>query len=141
MPERFQRVCREGGCMVRTNSRSGYCLNHEKDNTQKQWRAIYDKERHADPVQKLYTGIAWERIKNMLRARGNVICQRRGCMHFVEIYHHIISPREDPTLMYAPRNIVGVCRQHHPNTEGEPKENLGRLDEVYRPTIWADVAL
>jgi hypothetical protein len=78
----------------------------------------------------------------MLRGRGNVICQKiengKQCTRPVEIFHHIISPRENPALMYDPRNIVGVCRQHHPPTEGEPKENLPRLREIYVPTIWSD---
>jgi len=38
--------------------------------------------------------------------------------------------------MYTPSNVVGVCRQHHPPTEGEPKENLQRLREIYVPTVW-----
>jgi hypothetical protein len=141
MGERFQKRCNEPGCVLRTAHRSGYCEQHQKDNTRKRQRAIYDRERHQDAVSKGYNA-TWGKIKTMLRGRGNVICQKiengKQCTRPVEIFHHIISPRENPALMYDPRNIVGVCRQHHPPTEGEPKENLPRLREIYVPTIWSD---
>ena len=142
MPERFQKICRESGCTVRTNSRSGYCPAHEKDNARARQRAEYDAERHKGPFKNLYTRVAWARLKSMLRNRGNVICQRivdgKQCTHYVEIFHHVISPEEDVSKMYDWHNIRGVCRQHHPNTPGEPKQNLFRLDEIYAPTIWSD---
>jgi hypothetical protein len=37
--------------------------------------------------------------------------------------------------MYTVSNIVGVCRFHHPPTEGEPEENLPRISEIYAPTF------
>jgi 5-methylcytosine-specific restriction protein A len=141
MGERFQRRCNEPGCTTRTADRSGYCPKHVADNTRKRQRALYDAERHKDPISKGYN-VIWDRIKTMLRNRGNVICQRivdgQQCRMPVEIFHHLISPRENPALMYDWQNIVGVCRQHHPPTEGEPKENLPRLAEIYVPTIWCD---
>lgn len=142
MGERFQKVCLEPGCIVRTANRGGYCDLHLNDNARKRRTAIYDRERHKDPIAKLYASVIWARLKTMLRGRGNVICQRivdgRRCTRPVEYFHHIISPRENPARMYDWRNIVGVCHQHHPPTEGEPKENLSRLNEIYVPTIWSD---
>jgi hypothetical protein len=144
MGERFQKRCNEPGCIIRTADRSGYCPSHLNDNTRKRQRALYDKERHSDPISKMYNA-NWDRLKMMLRNRGNVICQRlvdgKQCTHLVEIFHHIISPRENRALMYDWRNIVGVCKQHHPPTEGEPKENLPRLSEIYVPTVWSDLTI
>lgn len=143
MPERFKKRCSEPGCLEKTTDRSGYCEAHRKDNVRNRQRAAYDAERHKDPVQKLYNSITWDRLKIRLRGLGNVICARlvdgRQCTHPVEIFHHIISPREDVTLFFKPTNIRPVCRQHHPPTEGEPKENLKRLDEIYVPIIWTEI--
>lgn len=139
MPERFQKVCNEPGCIVRTANRGGYCDQHHNDNARKRRRTIYDKERKQDAVSRGYNAV-WDKLKTMLRGRGNVICQKiedgKQCTAPVEIFHHIISPRENPALMYAPRNIVGLCRQHHPPDEGTPWWIEG-VD--YVATIWSDV--
>lgn len=137
MGDRFQKICRENGCVIRTNSRSGYCPAHEKDNARSRQRAEYDAERHKGPIAKLYNA-TWDKLKILLRQRGNVICQRltdgKQCTRFVEIFHHLVSPRKAPTLMYAPRNIVGLCRQHHPPDDGTPWWIEG-VD--YAPTNWS----
>ena len=83
---------------------------------------------------------------------GTYTTARHGvrCTHPVEKRHHIISPRERPDLMYHAgpieyngvhlhSQIVGVCSQHHPVTEGEPKENLPRLAELYVPSVWKEI--
>jgi hypothetical protein len=138
MPERFKKVCNEPGCIVRTSNRGGYCDQHQKDNSRKRRTAAYDKERHSDPISKLYNAV-WDKTKLMLRGRGNVICQKlengKQCTRPSEIYHHLVSPRENPALMYVPRNVVGLCQQHHPPDEGTPwwKEGVD-----YVKTIWSD---
>jgi hypothetical protein len=139
MPHRQFRYCRERGCSERTNHPSGWCPNHQSSNSYLKARAEHDAQRKTDPIWKLY-GAPWRRFKLAFQSWGNVICQRiengDRCTRPMEILHHIISPRENPSLMYTPSNVVGVCRQHHPTTEGEPKENLLRLREIYVPTIW-----
>jgi 5-methylcytosine-specific restriction protein A len=140
MPERFKRRCNEPGCLEKTTDRSGYCEAHRRDNQQVRARAAYDSDRHKDPIARLYNA-TWDKLKAMLRARGNVICQRlengRQCTRPVEIYHHKVSPRKDVSLMYAPPNVIGLCRQHHPPDEGTPWWVEG-VD--YVPTEWTTVS-
>jgi len=111
-----------------------------KDNSRKRRVAAYDQERKHDAVSKLYNCAAWIKLKQLLRNRGNVICQRivdgEQCTRLAEINHHLISPRVDMRQMYNPRNIVGVCRQCHPTEEGTPDWIEGR---DYVATVWSDV--
>ena len=145
MASRFFTYCREAGCTVRHNNAGGYCDAHRGNNTAfraRQQRAADSKKN--DPIWKLYNSCDWtKRFCPYFEASGNIICQRivdgQRCTRPVEIRHHIISPRERPDLMYTPSNVVGVCRQHHPPTEGEPKENLARLAEIYVPTVWKEI--
>src|ERR1700730_14328179 len=122
MGDRFQKRCNEPGCPERTSESSGYCPKHLTDNTRKRQRAVFDKARHSTTESRMYN-VVWDRLKTMVWNRGNEICQRivdgKQCRTPVEIFHHLISPRENSRLMYDWRNIVGVCRQHHPPTEGE----------------------
>jgi hypothetical protein len=139
------RPCKEPGC---TNQVKGprYCPEHTNDNSAKRARAARDKVRKSDdPTQRLYKVVAWKRFKDSFAAAGNVICQRivNGvqCRHEVEVWHHLISPKVRPNLMYSYSNVVGVCRQHHPVTEGEPSENLQRISEIYVPTNFPRISL
>jgi hypothetical protein len=141
MPARLHQYCRDRGCTERTNDRSGYCSKHQGNNSYLRTYAERDAARKADPVWRLYHCVQWtKRFRDAFFSYGNVICQRivdgERCRQSVEILHHILSPKQRPDLMYTPSNIRGVCRQHHPPTEGEPKENLERLGEIYAPTIW-----
>ena len=143
MPNRFFSYCKEPGCTVRHNNAGGYCDTHRGNNSvfhARQQRALDSKKN--DPTWKMY-GAPWQRFCKHFEGSGNVICQRivdgQRCTHPVEVRHHIVSPRERPDLMYTPSNVVGVCRQHHPPTEGEPKENLVRLAEIYVPTVWREI--
>ena len=143
MPSRLFRFCRERGCAERHNDISGYCSKHRENNTYLQTRVMHNAARKRDdPVWKLY-GADWQRFREAFFGYGNAICQRiengQRCRFPVEIVHHILSPRQRPDLMYTPSNVVGVCRQHHPVTEGEPKENLLRLSEIYAPTLWREI--
>jgi hypothetical protein len=140
MADRIPRICRQYGCFERTRDRSGFCAAHATSNYVTDARKRFDHVRAKDPVWRLYNHTAWRRFKASLSGNGNVLCQRiengRRCNRLVEIWHHIISPKVRPDLMYTASNVVGVCRQHHPTTEGEPPENLGRLAEIYIPTVW-----
>jgi hypothetical protein len=144
MPARLFRYCRERGCSERHNDASGYCAKHQGNNTLLLARNERNSEKQKnDPIFGLYNCAAWRRFKEALAGYGNVICQRiengKRCTRPVEIYHHIFSPRERRDLMYTPSNIRGVCRQHHSDSEGEPKENLARLAELYFPTLWKEI--
>lgn len=144
MPSRFYRYCRERGCAERHNDISGYCEKHRANNSFLQARAQRDADRKKDdPVWKLYNSSAWRRLREAFFGYGNVICQRiengKRCTRPTEILHHIFSPRERPDLFFSPSNIRGVCRQHHDDSDGEKKENLPRLAEIYAPTIWRDI--
>jgi hypothetical protein len=137
MAQATVKICAEPGCFTRTRER--YCEAHAKDNASTRARRARDKDRKGDNVWKLYNCQAWERFKQSFAGAGNVVCQRivngERCRYPTEIHHHLISPRVRPSLMYSYSNCVGVCRQHHPVTEGEPAENLAKLAEIYIPTI------
>jgi hypothetical protein len=143
MAQRLFRYCRERGCNERTNNANGWCDKHQNDNSYQRSRAAYDANRKHDPVWRLYHCAAYTRFKTKLAADGNVVCQRivdgQRCTRPSEKVHHIISPRKNPRLMYTASNVRCVCTQHHPTTEGEPEENLTRLDEIYVPTIWKPI--
>lgn len=135
MSERAFTHCREPGCSTRTQSR--YCVAHEKNNQATRNRTAFDKERKGDPIWELYNCAAWHRFRTAFIDCGNVVCQRLEdgvqCRRLVKILHHIISPRRGGA-MYSWTNVVGVCEQHHPNTEGEPVENLDKLETIYVKT-------
>jgi hypothetical protein len=92
-----------------------------------------------DPVNALYRNQRWPRFKLQLEANGNVFCQRivdglrcdyrprpdRTGLYF----HHLISPRQKPSLFVDPGNVVRVCHKHHPPHAGDVPENL------YVPTL------
>jgi hypothetical protein len=137
MPERVYTLCREPGCLARTRER--YCSVHAgKNNQAGRLRYVLDKERRLDPIWKLYRCAAWPRCRDSFLS-CNPICQRlcedgKQCHEAASICHHILSPRVRPDLMYAFSNLKAVCEAHHPNTEGEPLENLDRLSEIYVAT-------
>lgn len=137
MPQRFSKYCRYSGCKERHRNAGAYCDKHKDTVVVAQWQRQTER-RKRDKIWKLYNCVAWPRFKQAFAAAGNVICQRivdgRQCSQPVEIHHHILPPQTHPGLMYTFSNVVAVCRQHHPNETGEPKENLPRLAEIYVPT-------
>lgn len=132
--QRFQSPCRAPGCIERTALRGGYCDKHAKDNPVAAQRRTYDHERKQHTTWRLY-GAAWERLKVWLKGQGNVQCQKLTagyrCTRPVEIFHHLISPKVDPTKMYVVQNVIGLCRQCHPPDEGTPHWKPG---EDFVPT-------
>jgi len=142
MPSRLHQYCRERGCSERTNDRSGYCLKHITDNTYLRSRAAYDANRKQhDPIWKLYRCIQWtKRFRDHFFGSGNVVCQRiidgQRCNQPTTDLHHLISPRVRRDLMYSPQNVVGLCKGHHPTTEGTPHWKP-LVDYVL--TIWREI--
>lgn len=110
MPNEPVKACIVCGAIV--PSGEGYkCKLHRKESEQGRYAS-----RKGDPVEKLYNA-QWRKLKNFLLMQGNVMCQRivngQQCDRLGEIWHHLVSPRLDPTRMYAPKNLVHVCRDHH----------------------------
>jgi hypothetical protein len=134
MADRFQKTCRQPGCGTLTRDASGYCEKHTAHvNDARNMRNKMRMEN--DPVWELY-GYRWTLLRKAIRAQGWVQCQRiiNGvrCLQMADIYHHLWSPRTRPDLAYVPDNICGVCREHHPVTEGSP-EWIANKD--YIPTV------
>jgi hypothetical protein len=130
MPNRLFQHCRENGCCNRTNTRSGYCADHEKDNTALDRRKQHDAERRNDPVSKMYHTPEWPAFRIFIFNR-NQICQRIGsdgmqCRFPSTILHHLISPRVKPELFLDPHNVVALCEHCHPPDEGTPDWIAGR---------------
>jgi hypothetical protein len=127
MALRALKTCNKSGCPTLIKD-GRYCAKHGEQAKQREYA-----ERNADEIRKLYATRRWMRVRNHALYR-NQPCQRlledgKRCEHGATIAHHIVSPRENPDLMYDTANLLCVCAAHHPNTEGE--EDLTR----YAPTI------
>ena len=132
MALRFSKGCRK--CGTPTRDVSGFCEKHlvNKNDAANAWSKMRLEN---DPVWALY-GYRWQCFKKALRAQGWIQCQRiingAQCTAMADIYHHIFSPRVRPDLVYVPENVCGVCREHHPASEGTP-EWIANKD--YVPTV------
>ena len=96
-----------------------------------------EKYRNDDTANAPYHGMPWINFSREIR-RQNVLCQRveHGvqCRYKAQLTHHLLSPRQHPALLLSPKNVVALCRSHHPDTEGDP----GNL--LYVPTRWLEEA-
>jgi hypothetical protein len=109
------KFCRQPGCPEKTRNTNGYCAGHQQNNTstarQVQWRQdnpLYDTSRWRNLQHKIIVADCFCR-----RIIAGVRCDRPS-----KIVHHLVSPRQRPDLMFVVSNLVAVCRDHHPNTEG-----------------------
>jgi hypothetical protein len=81
-------------------------------------------------------GTDWDKFTGSLKAYGNVICQHVDlytgvqCRDMAEITHHILAADTYPQFLLDWRNVVRVCRKHHPQTKGDDGKCL------YIPTTW-----
>lgn len=96
------------------------------------------RERPASSDPRIHETAAWHRLRENLRAQGNVFCQHvdgdgRRCTEPVWGFHHIIEGGSRPDLILNQRNIVGLCRGHHPKPadRDQLKGGVG-----YVPTLW-----
>lgn len=81
-------------------------------------------------IDRMYHLAAWKRCRDTVMAM-NPICQclnleGEQCRDAAVICHHIVSPYADATRFFDWRNLVAVCRTHHPNTEGEDLKHPNR---------------
>jgi hypothetical protein len=114
---RAWKTCQHPGCpaLIRAGTR---CPKHAE-----QYKSRQQQERNNDATMKLYRTQRWERMKDYMRSR-NPLCQRilddgSQCEQPSSILHHIVSPRENPALMFSAENLLCVCDSHHPSTAGE----------------------
>jgi hypothetical protein len=92
------------------------------------------KNDHADHAP--YRKPEWVRFSRQLRDQ-NPQCQRIGlnrqrCGRPCVLTHHLISPKQCAALFLSPKNVVALCRECHPPSEGEPINSSA----IYTPTIW-----
>lgn len=109
----------------------GYCLKCAKENPSAA------KSTHARRRHPLMDNIQWKRPKSGTRALMQIYnpqcqCIVNGirCTRPMVIVHHIVSPFVDITKAHDPRNLVAVCREHHPTSEGDDPLN----PRPYAPT-------
>lgn len=128
VPYKSETPCGFPRCRYTTRNRPGYCDEH---------KAAARNKLAANRPGYMENTSAWKRFKEALRGNGNVLCQRiehgERCNQPVEIYHHLLGSNQRPDLIFDPQNVIGLCRGHHPNTDGTPDWKPG-VD--YVPTIW-----
>jgi hypothetical protein len=136
MAERAYRYCKNPGCNVKFRGVGWYCPAHKESNLVTQEAS---RRKTADPIWKRYNCVAWARFKLKFLSE-NPVCQRLRdgirCQNRTTTCHHLVSPRKDPSRMYDPTNVVGVCEHCHITTDGEPEQNLKHLQDFYVPSIW-----
>ena len=98
-------------------------------------RAAADRLRQDDPVMRRYHSTAWLKLSRMVRDL-NPMCQRirrdglyndkgEPCRNPSTLVHHLISPRTDPTRFLRLENVLALCAECHPPTEGSPNWREG----------------
>ncbi len=120
-------------------TRGRWCPEHEKQGRERNLH-LNRQRHHDDPYMKLYDTKAWEAFRNRVLAL-NPLCQRldqdgQQCRNAAVIVHHFVSPKQDLTRFTDQTNVAGVCRNCHPNTEGEPDASSTVLAKLYTPTVW-----
>jgi hypothetical protein len=118
--------CHQSGCSESVEKRGRYCERHQQNN-----------DRTRDQVRKLYNSREWSGgvgIQPNVLMR-NAQCQRlingKRCWNGSTLVHHRISPRVRPDLFSAVfdengiSNLIALCRDCHPNTEGTPEWREG----------------
>jgi len=122
-------------CRKPAEDRSDYCKEHKPDVKARENQRNADRTVN-DPTFGWYKRNAWVRFKKAHTQNGNVRCQRLvdgvQCTNSKVIHHHLLSPRLAPenfALFLDPRNVVGVCRDHHSDIlKDDPR--------LYVPTRW-----
>lgn len=124
MADRPQRLCTAPGC-GEVAAPGGRCAEHARHGVRAR------KEKHG------FFDARWERFRQLLKAQGNVICQRvnegRRCIAATYFFHHILEASAFPQFAMDWRNIVGVCRSCHPRPTD--KDQGVYVPTLYRPPM------
>lgn len=138
MPHRLPHSCAQPGCSHAAPAGQPYC-----DSCQAKRPAT--EERAPSPVAKLYQTRRWKDATNGVAALvrvKNPTCQfidERGvqCTHASAVVHHLVDPKDNPTLFFDWQNLVAVCVGHHQGGQrGETQgyrycHTMGALGAVY----------
>lgn len=90
---------------------------------------LADRYRKSLPLAKRYASAAWEKLSACMR-RHNPICQRilnegsyrnEQCHNASVLAHHLLGTRSRPDLFFVSSNLVCLCLQCHPDTDGTPQ--------------------
>jgi hypothetical protein len=92
-------------------------------------RATNERRRN-DEVRKMYAQARWPKSQHHF-LNSNPMCQRlqpdgSPCRNGATLVHHLISPRQRPDLFVDPHNVVALCANCHPTSEGTPQWVAGR---------------
>ena len=109
----------------------GYCAACAKE-IPNQAQARHEFRRHP-----LYDTYQWKQKTRPTMMAYNPRCQfligvGQQCSRAAELVHHKVSPHVNVSLAHDPKNLVCLCREHHPITEGDDPKNPGN----YVPTRW-----
>jgi hypothetical protein len=119
------KTCREPGCFKASIRGSAYCEGHQRTNSaqaQDRWRKATDE------ISKWYHRAPWPAFKRKI-LNDNIVCQRLydgvQCRNRSKLVHHLVSPRVLPALFVDPTNVVALCENCHPTSEGTPLWRVG----------------
>lgn len=93
--------------------------------------------RHEFRRHPLYDTYQWKHKTKPTMMTYNPVCQfligvGQQCLRPAELVHHKVSPYQNISLAHDPHNLVCLCREHHPPTEGDDPKN----PRPYVPTRW-----
>lgn len=107
MPKRPKRPCRFSGCPNLTDSKSGYCQDHDK-----QANTTYDKfirgYRHSERY-----GACWKKIRDIYIRQNPLceLCRSKGKFVSAQLVHHIKPIAEGGTNVFD--NLMALCVSCH----------------------------
>lgn len=106
MPNRAKRPCRYRGCPRLTDSRSGYCTEHEKVHVRQ-----YDKARA--PVHNQRYGYRWRKLRTRFLNSHPLCeqCKAQGRYTLATEVHHIKPLADGGTN--DERNFMALCKSCH----------------------------
>lgn len=129
LTSRPPRKCLNPSCFEFGNwvGNGGYCPKHTR---------ISAGVGRSRPLEKLYRCAMWLHRFRPRFIQLNPVCQRieNGvrCTAMTNQLHHLVEPRTTEQF-FNPKNVVGLCREHHAPWPGTPYWVEGK---DYAPTVW-----
>jgi len=115
VPPRPMKPCRQAGCSILTQDRSGYCPEHAAlaEKRRQQQRAQYDKRRES--AAKRGYGRKWQEAREGFLSRNSlcVACKQRGRIEPATVVDHIKPHRGDMALFWDRSNWQALCERCH----------------------------